>query len=162
MSNAWSWYVIILTLANVFGCIWLIRWTSKPIVGEAKTGEVTGHTWDETLQEYNNPLPRWWLWMFYFTIVFGLIYLALYPALGNFKGLYGWSSKQEYEKEIAQANAAVARAMTILSRKGILVGGVVAKVNPDKCAVCVTCVRTCPYGAPSIGDEGHAGRTYGT
>ncbi len=106
MSTAWSWYVIILTLANVFGCIWLIRWTSKPKVGEVKTGDVTGHVWDETLQEYNNPMPRWWLWMFYLTIIFGLIYLALYPALGNFKGLFGWTSKQEYQKEIAQANAA--------------------------------------------------------
>jgi len=60
------------------------------------------------------------------------------------------------DESIAQASAAVARAITIISRKGILVGGVVAKVNPDKCAVCVTCVRTCPYGAPSIGEEGHA------
>ena len=101
MSNAWSWYVIILTLANVLGCIWLIRWTSKPVKGEAKTGDVTGHTWDETLQEYNNPLPRWWLWMFYITIVFGLVYFALYPALGNYKGAFGWSTAQEYENEIA-------------------------------------------------------------
>ncbi len=60
------------------------------------------------------------------------------------------------DESIAQADAAVARAVTILSQKGILVGGVVAKVNPERCAVCLTCVRTCPYGAPSIGDEGHA------
>jgi heterodisulfide reductase subunit A-like polyferredoxin len=60
------------------------------------------------------------------------------------------------DESIAQAKAAVARAMTILSKEGILVGGVVAEVNPDKCAVCVTCVRTCPYHAPRIGDEGHA------
>jgi heterodisulfide reductase subunit A-like polyferredoxin len=60
------------------------------------------------------------------------------------------------DESIAQAKAAVARAMTILSKEGILVGGVVAVVNPDKCAVCVTCVRTCPYHAPRIGDEGHA------
>ncbi len=60
------------------------------------------------------------------------------------------------DESIAQAEAAVARAVTILSQKGILVGGVVAKVNPERCAVCLTCVRTCPYGAPSIGEEGHA------
>ena len=60
------------------------------------------------------------------------------------------------DESIAQAKAAVARAMTILSKEGILVGGVVAVVNPDKCAVCMTCVRTCPYDAPRIGDEGHA------
>lgn len=106
MSNAWSWYIIILTLANVFACIWLIRWTSKPVVGESKTGEVTGHTWDDNLQEFNNPLPRWWLWMFYLTIVFGLVYFALYPALGNFKGVLGWTQTQEYDQEVAQADAA--------------------------------------------------------
>jgi heterodisulfide reductase subunit A-like polyferredoxin len=60
------------------------------------------------------------------------------------------------EESIAQANAAVARALTIISKKGILVGGVVASVSPERCAVCLTCVRTCPYGAPHIGDEGHA------
>ncbi len=60
------------------------------------------------------------------------------------------------DESIAQANAAVARAATILAKKTITLGGVVAVVSPDKCAVCLTCVRTCPYGAPSIGEEGHA------
>ena len=45
---------------------------------------------------------------------------------------------------------------SVLTKPAIQVGGVVAKVEPSKCAVCLTCVRTCPYGAPSISDEGHA------
>jgi heterodisulfide reductase subunit A-like polyferredoxin len=60
------------------------------------------------------------------------------------------------DESITQAKAAVARAMTIVSKSSIELAGVVAEVNPDKCAVCLTCVRTCPYGAPKIGDEGHA------
>jgi heterodisulfide reductase subunit A len=60
------------------------------------------------------------------------------------------------DETITQAKAAVARAMTILSKEGIFVGGVVASVDADKCAACLTCVRTCPYGAPRIGDEGYA------
>ncbi len=60
------------------------------------------------------------------------------------------------DESIAQARASVSRAMTILSKEGIMVGGVVAVVDPDKCAVCVTCVRTCPYNIPFIGEEGHA------
>jgi heterodisulfide reductase subunit A-like polyferredoxin len=60
------------------------------------------------------------------------------------------------DETITQAKAAVARAMTILSKEGIYVGGVVASVNPDKCAACLTCVRTCPYNAPHIGEEGYA------
>ena len=60
------------------------------------------------------------------------------------------------DESIAQAQAAVSRAMTILSKDAILVGGVVAEVNPDRCAVCLTCVRTCPYHTPYIGEEGYA------
>ncbi len=60
------------------------------------------------------------------------------------------------DESIAQAKAAVGRALTILSRDCIEVGGVVAVVDPKKCAVCLTCVRTCPYGVPYIGEEGHA------
>lgn len=44
------------------------------------TVETTGHAWDGDLQEYNNPLPRWWLWCFYGTIVFSVIYWFLYPS----------------------------------------------------------------------------------
>ncbi|CCK79072.1 NAD(P)-binding protein [Desulfobacula toluolica] len=60
------------------------------------------------------------------------------------------------EESIAQARAAVARAMTILSRDSLMVGGVVARVTPEKCAVCLTCVRTCPYGIPYIHEDGYA------
>ncbi|HKK04595.1 MAG TPA: cytochrome-c oxidase, cbb3-type subunit III [Gammaproteobacteria bacterium] len=103
MSSFWSWYVTLLTLGNIVACYWLIRWSSRRRAGEAPQGEVTGHTWDEDLQEYNNPLPRWWLWLFYITIVFGFVYLALYPGLGSYKGLLGWTEKSQYEQEMAAA-----------------------------------------------------------
>ncbi len=60
------------------------------------------------------------------------------------------------DESIAQARAAVSRTMNIVSKKGILVGGVVAAVNSDRCAACLTCVRTCPYHIPRIGEEGYA------
>ncbi len=60
------------------------------------------------------------------------------------------------DESIAQARAAVSRTMNIVSKKGILVGGVVATVNSDRCAACLTCVRTCPYHIPRIGEEGYA------
>ena len=60
------------------------------MAGEQLT--TTGHVWDEDLQEWNNPLPMWWTWLFYITVVFGLIYLVLYPGLGSFAGVLGWSS----------------------------------------------------------------------
>ena len=103
MSTFWSWYVAILTVANIVGCYWLIKWATKTHSGEAKEGDVTGHTWDEDLQEYNNPLPRWWLWLFYLTMVFGLLYIALYPGLGGYKGSYGWTQASQYEAEMKKA-----------------------------------------------------------
>lgn len=102
-SQFWNLWVIGLTLANILACWWLIRWTSKKRAGEAGTGETTGHQWDETLAEYNNPLPRWWLWLFYITLVFGLVYLVLYPGLGSFRGLLNWTHQGAYEQEMQAA-----------------------------------------------------------
>jgi cytochrome c oxidase cbb3-type subunit 3 len=62
-----------------------------------------GHVWDENLEEYNNPLPNWWRWLFYITMVFGLAYLVLYPGLGKFGGTYNWTSTGQYEAEQARA-----------------------------------------------------------
>ncbi|MDJ0738467.1 MAG: cytochrome-c oxidase, cbb3-type subunit III [Gammaproteobacteria bacterium] len=110
MSEFWSIWIIVLTAANILGCFWLIRWTMKKRAGESAQGDVTGHTWDGDLQEYNNPLPRWWLWLFYITLVFAAVYLALYPGLGKFQGFLGWSSgntlgavDSQYQAEMAKA-----------------------------------------------------------
>ena len=104
-SDFWSWWVIALTLANIVGCWWLISWTSKKREGESATGDTTGHTWDESLQEYNNPLPRWWLWLFHITLVFGLGYLVLYPGLGKYPGVLNWTDTSQYDREMEAADA---------------------------------------------------------
>ncbi len=102
MSSFWNWWVIIITVVNILACFWLIRWTMKSRPGEAAEGEVTGHSWDG-LEELNNPLPRWWLWLFYGTLIFAFAYLALYPGLGNYKGLLGWTQENQWEAEIKKA-----------------------------------------------------------
>ena len=66
--------------------------------------ESTGHTWDGDLEELNNPLPRWWLNMFYITLLWGVVYLLLYPGVGTHSMLLGWSQVKQYEEEIAAAN----------------------------------------------------------
>jgi cytochrome c oxidase cbb3-type subunit 3 len=103
LSTFWSGWVIVLTAGNILGCVWLIWWTMRKRPSEAAEGDVTGHTWDGDLQEYNNPLPRWWLWLFYITIVFGLGYLLLYPGFGNFAGFLGWTAQNQYDREMAVA-----------------------------------------------------------
>jgi len=104
-SSFWNWFIIIPTLGGILGCFLLVRWLSA---GGAKAGdkaESMGHVWDENLEELNNPLPSWWLKLFYITMVFGLCYLALYPGLGTFPGLLGWSSAGQYEREVDLADA---------------------------------------------------------
>jgi cytochrome c oxidase cbb3-type subunit 3 len=103
MSSTLGWYITVVTLANILACLWLIWWTMRPRTGESAKGEVTGHVWDEDLKEYNNPLPRWWLYLFYLTIVFGLLYLLLYPGVGRFGGVLGWSQDKQYARELQAA-----------------------------------------------------------
>ena len=121
MTSGWSLFVIVLTIVNILACVWLLRWTAKPKSATEKIGggADTGHVWDKDLREYNNPLPRWWLWVFYITVVFGLIYLVLYPGLGAIQGIRGWSQAGQYDAEAAAAEARAAaylepfRTMTI-------------------------------------------------
>jgi cytochrome c oxidase cbb3-type subunit 3 len=109
MSTGWSLWIVVLTIANILACVWLLRWTAKPKAPNEKIGggADTGHVWDQDLREYNNPLPKWWLWLFYLTVAFGLLYLALYPGLGNFAGLKNWTQAEQYaqEKAVVEARA---------------------------------------------------------
>lgn len=104
-SDFWHWYIAIVSLAGILGCGVLLKMQSTKRLAKGEKAELHGHVWDEDLTEYNNPLPRWWMWLFYITIVFSLVYLAFYPGLGNFAGRLGWTSVNEYEEEIKQANA---------------------------------------------------------
>jgi len=110
MTSGWSLFVIALVVVNIAGCLWLLRWTSKPKSATEKIGggADTGHVWDQDLREYNNPLPRWWLWLFYITIVFSVLYLALFPGLGSFKGIKGWTQAGQWEQQQKEADARAA------------------------------------------------------
>ena len=81
----WAYYIAIITVVSIIACALLLKSLSTRRI---KSGEVdtTGHTWDEDLAEWNNPLPRWWIWLFYITIFFSLGYLVFYPGLGAFSG----------------------------------------------------------------------------
>ena len=104
MSSFWSGWIIVLTVANIVAAVWLLWITSRTSPGE-QASDTTGHVWDGDLREYNNPLPRWWLWLFYLTVVFSIIYLVLYPGLGNFQGVLGWSQTGQYQEEVARVDA---------------------------------------------------------
>jgi len=104
VDGFWSLYVAGITLVSVIGCaVFLTSQHKKRPAGQAVG--TTGHQWDEDLAEYNNPLPKWWMWLFWITIVFSLVYLALYPGLGAFQGITKWSSTGQYKAEQASAEA---------------------------------------------------------
>lgn len=98
MSNFWSGYIIVLALANIVGVAVLLMWTRRMDISDLAEDGTTGHEYDG-IREYNNPLPRWWLITFWGTIVFALVYLVLYPGLGKYPGLLGWSSSGELAKD---------------------------------------------------------------
>jgi cytochrome c oxidase cbb3-type subunit 3 len=104
--SGWSIFVSAATVLGLVWCLWLLFVASKrEVMADDNT---TGHVWDVDLKEMNNPLPRWWLWLFIITVIFAAIYLALYPGLGKFPGTLGWTSVGQYKTEQQRAQEAMA------------------------------------------------------
>jgi cytochrome c oxidase cbb3-type subunit 3 len=100
-SGFWSIAIIAVTLGGILGCVLLLWGAGKARV--SPTGDnTTGHVWDGDLREMNNPLPRWWVWMFVITVVFSLVYLVLYPGLGDKPGTLNWSSVGEHAADVTK------------------------------------------------------------
>jgi len=102
MSTFWSIWISVIVLGTVFGCWWLLYATRKSQTTDTETDRTMGHSFDG-IEEYDNPLPKWWFYLFLATCIFALGYLALYPGLGNYKGLLGWTSANQWEAEMAEA-----------------------------------------------------------
>ena len=93
----WDLYIALLTVISIVACAVFLK--SQSVRKAPGSAETTGHQWDGDLAEYNNPLPRWWSWLFYLTIVFSLAYLVLYPGLGSWRGTLGWSQVGQLAEE---------------------------------------------------------------
>ena len=106
-SGFWSLYVAAFTFLSALACLVLLWVTARKKV-VARDDNTTGHVWDEDLREANNPLPRWWMWLFALSIVFSLLYLVAYPGLGSYPGGLAWTTRGEYDAEVAQANRELA------------------------------------------------------
>ncbi len=132
---------------------------SNEHIDEVSGVSTTGHEWDG-IRELNNPLPRWWVWTFYATIVWAIGYVIAYPAIplisGATTGLLGYSSRNEVKMELAEADlakrdyiAAVRSADlgTILADENLrqfasAAGAAAFKVN------CIQCHATGAQGSP--------------
>lgn len=105
-NEGWSIAIAIVVAISILGCAMLLWSQTKMRVklgqdGKPLPAETTGHVWDGDLCENNNPLPRWWVGLFYMTIVFSIGYLILYPGMGSRQGVFGWSQLSEYKEEVA-------------------------------------------------------------
>jgi len=101
---------------NILAGLWLMWWTTR---GVSKPAQETTHVWDDDLTEYNNPMPRWWLWLFVLSIVFALGYLVFFPGLGNYPGLLNWSSASQFGADDAAARKAFEDRFAALKDKSL-------------------------------------------
>jgi cytochrome c oxidase cbb3-type subunit 3 len=110
MTTGWSLYVISLVVLNIAATTWLLWWTARKRKSDSKDAETTGHVWDGDITEYNKPLPKWWINLFYLTIIYSIGYLIWFPGMGNFAGTSGWTSSGAHAADKARADAQLAEA----------------------------------------------------
>jgi cytochrome c oxidase cbb3-type subunit 3 len=156
MSSFWQWLVIAIVAGSMIGVMYLLFANARGKPGEGDTG----HVWDDDLREYNNPLPRWWLNVFVATTVFGVIYLVLYPGLGNFSGRLGWTQEKQLQKNLDSIRAQGARQLAKFHDRDLLslsqdpaarlVG---RKIFLNNCAGCHGADARGALGFPNLSDN---------
>lgn len=161
MGIFWNFWIIGLTLTNLALLLWVLLANRKVAVSDQDDEEnrTTGHVYDG-IEEYDNPLPRWWFNLFIATFVFTAIYLALYPGLGSWKGLLGWTSVNELRGDQQQAEARYADTFGIYSQMPIeelaqdpdaMKMGL--RLFSNNCAVCHGADGGGNFGFPNLTDK---------
>jgi len=154
MPAFWAWFVAAGTIAFVIWCVWLISWSAKQGPQNVKDEDLVGHKWDGDLEEWNNPAPKWWLYLYFMTIAWAVGYMVVYPGIGSFEGLLGWSQQGQYEEEM---QAAEARYEPIYARFAEMEFAALAQ-DPDAqelgrslfASYCTTCHGSDARGAPGF------------
>ncbi|MDR6715014.1 cytochrome c oxidase cbb3-type subunit 3 [Pseudomonas hunanensis] len=163
MTTFWSTYISVLTLGSLIGLTWLLLSTRKGQSSDT-TDQTMGHSFDG-IEEYDNPLPKWWFWLFVGTLAFGVGYLILYPGLGNWKGILpgyenGWTQVNEWQREMDKADArfgpifAKFAAMPVeevaKDPQALKMGG---RLFASNCSVCHGSDAKGAYGFPNLTDS---------
>ncbi|HAS6207065.1 TPA: cytochrome-c oxidase, cbb3-type subunit III [Vibrio vulnificus] len=110
MTTFWSLWIIVITVGTLVGCAVLLYWCAKDKMG-VEEGADMGHEYDG-IRELNNPLPKWWTYLFVGTFIFAAVYLTLFPGLGNFKGVLGWQSSAQTVRTVEESKQAIANAQS--------------------------------------------------
>jgi len=103
MPAFWHWFVAAGTIVFTIWCIWLISWSAKQGPQNVADDDLVGHKWDGDIEEWNNPAPKWWLYLYFITIAWAVGYMIAFPSLGNYQGMLGWSQEGQYEAEMQAA-----------------------------------------------------------
>ncbi len=120
MTPGLSAFIIILTTLNVVGAVWLMLAMRRRRGEDPGAGaQTTQHVWDGDLAEYNNPLPRWWLWLFFISVAFAVAYLFLYPGLGSYAGRLGWTSANQQAAQQLEREAQTQKLLAQFSGKSV-------------------------------------------
>jgi cytochrome c oxidase cbb3-type subunit 3 len=159
MSTFWSIWITVIVLGSIFGCVWLLWATRKSQRFNESTEEKTGHVYDG-IEEYDNPMPMWWFQLFMLTIVFALVYLIIYPGLGNWKGVAGWTSSGQWNEEVTKADQRYAPLYAELAAQSPddLINdpealGIGQRLFSNNCAVCHGSAGRGNIGFPNLTDE---------
>ncbi|NLZ78704.1 MAG: cytochrome-c oxidase, cbb3-type subunit III [Gammaproteobacteria bacterium] len=163
MTSFWNWYVVVLTSGTILAITWLIFATRKGQRSDT-TDQTVGHVYDG-IEEYDNPLPRWWFMLFVGTILFAVGYLVLYPGMGNWKGILpgydgGWTSTKQYDREIVKADekygpifakyAAMSIEDVAKDEDALKMGG---RLFASHCSVCHGSDAKGAHGFPNLTDD---------
>jgi cytochrome c oxidase cbb3-type subunit 3 len=152
MPAFWHWFVAAGTILFIIWCIWLVSWSAKQGPQGVADEDLVGHKWDGDLEEWNNPAPKWWLYLYFITVFWAVGYMVAYPGLGNYPGMLGWSQVGQYE---AERDAAAERFEPIYARFAEMDFAVLA-AEPDAqklgaslyASYCTTCHGSDARGAP--------------
>jgi cytochrome c oxidase cbb3-type subunit 3 len=157
-SSGWSVFVAVASVVSMVACLVLLAIAARRRVMAGDN--TTGHTWDVDLTELNNPLPRWWMWLFIITVVFSFVYLVLYPGAGSLAGTLGWTSTGQHQAELKAAQAAMqpvyaryasAPAETLMQDPAAM--GIGERLFVNNCATC--------HGSDARGSKGFPNLTDG-
>jgi cytochrome c oxidase cbb3-type subunit 3 len=159
MSSGWTLYIIALVVLNIGGYVWLLWWTARRRPGDPKP-EDTSHVWDGDITEYNKPLPKWWINLFYLTIVFAIGYLFWFGGLGRIPGYSSWTSAGEHAESKAIEDAKLeqtfkpfaGRAIDQLAKdpKAVALG---RSIFSNTCATCHGSTGQGAVGYPNLTDD---------
>ena len=157
MTNFWSMWIIVLTTVTIVGLTWILLANRKR---EQQPGDkTTGHEYDG-IEELDNPLPAWWFYMFVLTIVWAMGYLIIYPGMGNYPGVLGWTQIGQHDREVTAADdkfRAMRDRYLALSVEEIAADPAVRKMGMrmfgNNCAQCHGGDAKGSYGFPNLSDD---------